>query len=228
MRLLLVEDNERLAELTGRELERLGYSVDRVASCEEAHEAAAVVEYDLMLVDRGLPDGDGLSFVQHLRQLGRTNPILVLSAQDEPAQRVEGLDTGADDYLVKPFDIQELAARCRALLRRPGLVHGKQLSAGNVSMNQTTREVTIAGTIQPMRRRELALLESMLRRIGNVVPRGILEQSLYGMDEAFTGNALDVTVSRLRRRLAEAGANLQIRSVHGIGYIASCPADEVG
>ncbi len=228
MRLLLVEDNQRLAELTCRELERLGYSVDRVANCADARDASAMVDYDLMLLDRGLPDGDGLSLIPYIRSLGRTTPILVLTAQDGPEQRVEGLDTGADDYLVKPFDVRELAARCRALLRRPNLVHGKQLSAGNVSLDVATREVTIGDISQPLRRREVALLESLLRREGNVVPRGVLEQSLYGMDEAVSGNALDATVSRLRRRLAEAGATLHIRSVHGIGYIASCPESEVG
>ena len=228
MRLLLVEDNDRLAELTCRELERLGYSVDRAASCAEARDAGAVVEYDLILLDRGLPDGDGLSLIAYLRNLGRTTPILVLTARDGPEQRVEGLDTGADDYLVKPFDVRELAARCSALLRRPNLVHGKQLSAGNVSLDVATREVIVAGVSQPLRRREVALLEALLRKEGSVVPRSALEQSLYGMDEAVSGNALDATVSRLRRRLAEAGASLQVRSVHGIGYIASSPESEVG
>jgi DNA-binding response OmpR family regulator len=117
--------------------------------------------------------------------------------------------------------VRELAARCRALRRRPTLVHGKHLSAGNVSLDVATREVTIGGVSQPMRRREVALLESLLRREGNVVPRSVLEQSLYGMDEAVSGNALDATVSRLRRRLAETGATLRVRSVHGIGYIAT-------
>ncbi len=221
MRLLLVEDNERLAGLTRRELERLGYSVDGVSSCAEARDACAAIDYDLILLDRGLPDGDGLSVIPYLRGLGRTAPVLVLTARDSPEHRVEGLDTGADDYLVKPFDVRELAARCRALLRRPNLVHGKQLSAGNVNLDVATRDVTIGGVTQPMRRREVALLESLLRREGNVVPRAVLEQSLYGMDEAVSGNALDATVSRLRRRLAEAGATLQLRSVHGIGYIAT-------
>lgn len=224
MRLLLVEDNERLAALTRRELERLGYSVDGVVSCAEARDACATIDYDLIVLDRGLPDGDGLSVIPYLRERGRSVPVLVLTARDTPEHRVEGLDTGADDYLVKPFDVRELAARCRALLRRPSLVHGKRLSAGNVCLDVATREVTIGGLVQPLRRREVALLESLLRREGNVVPRSVLEQSLYGMDEAVSGNALDATVSRLRRRLADSGATLQVRSVHGIGYIASVAA----
>lgn len=227
MRLLLVEDNERLAGLTRRELERLGYSVDGVASCAEASDACAAFEYDLILLDRGLPDGDGLTLIPFVRKLGRTTPVLVLTAQDSPEHRVEGLDTGADDYLVKPFDVRELAARCRALLRRPNLVHGKLLTAGNVTLDVASRDVTIAGVAQQLRRREVALLESLLRREGNVVPRNVLEQSLYGMDEAVSANALDATVSRLRRRLVEAGATLQLRSVHGIGYIATA-ADRDG
>jgi DNA-binding response OmpR family regulator len=221
MRVLLVEDNERLAALTRRELEQLGYSVDGVGTCAEAREACECVDYDLILLDRGLPDGDGLSVVGFLRARGSITPVLVLTARDTPEHRVEGLDFGADDYLVKPFDIRELAARCRALLRRPGLLYGKELSAGNVRLDVATRDVTVGGIPQPLRRREVALLESLLRREGSVVQRSVLEQSLYGMDEAVSANALDATVSRLRRRLVEAGATVRLRSVHGIGYIVS-------
>ncbi len=219
MRFLLVEDNERLASLIRRELERLGYSVDRVGSLAEGEEACRLAEYDLIVLDRGLPDGEGLLLLKTIRALRQATPVLVLTAQDSPHHRIEGLDSGADDYLVKPFDMGELAARCRALLRRPSQTLDLALTAGNVALDPASRQVRVSGEAIDLRRREVALLEILMRRCGQVIARPALEQSLYSMDEAVSPNALDATVSRLRRRLNDAGAALQLRAVHGIGYI---------
>jgi DNA-binding response OmpR family regulator len=143
----------------------------------------------------------------------------VVTARGGLSDRVSGLDTGADDYLVKPFEMDELLARCRALLRRPGAGLGSVLSAGNLDLDTTARQVRIAGQGIETPRREVALLETLLRRAGQVVPRPALEESLYGFDDEVTPNALEAHVSRLRRRLAEAGADVTIHTVRGVGYL---------
>lgn len=218
MRLLLVEDNPQLAELVQDGLTRQGFVIDRCGSLQEATAARGAASYDLILLDLGLPDGDGMSLVRELRKGNDSIPILILTARGGLNDRLIGLDGGADDYLVKPFEIAELAARCRALLRRPGASLGVVLQLGNVALDTTTRTVTVNEQRIEVPPREVALLEQLLRRAEQVVRRNQLEESLYSFGEEVTPNALESAVSRLRKRLTAADANLLVRTAHGIGY----------
>jgi DNA-binding response OmpR family regulator len=219
MRLLLIEDNARLGELIVEGLEQEGFVIDWRETLEEGMEARGLAAYDLILLDLGLPDGDGLDLVRRLRRDRDVVPILILTARGGLGEKIAGLDVGADDYLVKPFDIAELAARCRALLRRPGACLGVVLSAGNVALDTASRSLQVAGVSVAITPRELALLEHLLRRAGQVVPKASLEDQLYAMDAEVTPNALEVAVSRLRKRLASAGADVILRTAHGVGYV---------
>jgi DNA-binding response OmpR family regulator len=223
MRLLLVEDSAPLGELIVAGLAREGFTVDWRATLDDAFEARALAPYDAVLLDLGLPDGDGLDLIRRMRRERDATPVLVLTARGELGDRVAGLDTGADDYLVKPFDVAELAARCRALLRRPGACLGVVLQAGNLALDTVSRTLSVAGAAVAAPPREVALLEQLLRRTGQVVPRTSLEDHLYAMDAEVTPNALEVAVSRLRKRLAAAGADVTLRTVHGVGYALLAP-----
>jgi DNA-binding response OmpR family regulator len=218
MRLLLVEDNPQLALLVQEGLARQGFVIDRCGSLKDAMTARGAASYDLILLDLGLPDGDGMSLVRELRRASDSTPILILTARGGLNDRLVGLDGGADDYLVKPFEIAELAARCRALLRRPGASLGVVLHLGNVALDTTTRMVTVNEQRIEMPPREVTLLELLLRRAEQVVRRNHLEESLYSFGEDVTPNALESAVSRLRKRLSAAGANVLVRTAHGIGY----------
>mgnify|MGYP005813365063 CR=1 FL=1 len=219
MRVLLAEDNARLAALMAEGLAAEGFAADVVASVAAAREALAVVGYDLLLLDLGLPDGDGMALIRALRRRHDATPILVITARDGLGDRVGGLDSGADDYLVKPFDMAELAARCRALLRRPGACLGTTLAVANLEFDTSGRAVRVAGRPVRMARRERDLLELLLRRAGQVVAKESLEAALYALEAPVTPNALEAAVSRLRRRLAEAGARVAVHTAHGIGYM---------
>lgn len=228
MRLLLVEDNARLASLIREGLDRQGFAVDWCETVDGGDHALRINEYDLMLLDLGLPDGDGIDLVRDLRRRGDALPILVLTARGGLDDRVAGLDAGADDYLVKPFQIPELAARCRALLRRPGASLGTELAVGNIVLHSSERSVGVAGTPITATPREVDLLECLLRRAGHVVAKSALEGALYSMDAEVTPNALEACVSRLRKRLTTAGADVQIRTVHGVGYALFAPVSADG
>jgi DNA-binding response OmpR family regulator len=219
MRLLLIEDHDRLAELTRKALQGSGFATDRVRGIDEAEAALAVARYDAIVLDLGLPDGDGLEWLKRLRRSGNAVPILVATARGGLGDRIKGLDGGADDYLVKPFEMEELAARLRALLRRPGAVLGSTLRLGNIRYDSASRAVEIAGRSTPLTRRETDLLELLLRRAGRAVSKASIEEALYAFDEAADRNAIEVLVSRLRKRLVEAGANAEIHTLRGIGYL---------
>jgi DNA-binding response OmpR family regulator len=219
MRVLLVEDNERLSSLMRGGLARAGFTVDAFASLTDADAAVATVDYDLILLDLGLPDGDGLHWLKQLRRSKQGIPVLVATARGGLTDRVAGLDTGADDYLVKPFEMDELLARCRALLRRPGACLSTVLSTGNLTLDTASRQVAVAGNPIDVPRREADLLEVLLRRSGQVVPRTVLEERLYGFDDDVTPNALEAHVSRLRRRLTDAAADVTVHTVRGVGYL---------
>lgn len=225
MRLLLVEDNARLASLIRDGLDRQGFAVDWCETVDGAEHALKMNDYDLILLDLGLPDGEGLDLVRGLRRRQDMMPILILTARGGLDDRVLGLDAGADDYLVKPFQVPELAARCRALLRRPGASLGTELSVGNVMLHSAERSVAVAGTTVDATPREVDLLECLLRRAGHVVAKPALENALYSMDAEVTPNALEACISRLRKRLNAAGADVQIRTVHGIGYALFAPVN---
>lgn len=219
MRVLLVEDNDRLADLVGNGLRDAGFTIDRVALVDEAVTAFRTARYDAGILDLTLPDGDGLDILKSLRQGGDSTPILILTARDGVAHRVRGLDSGADDYLQKPFAMEELVARIKALLRRPGGALGLRLEVGNIGFDTVTRAVEIAGQPVLLSRRELALLELLLRSTGRVVAKTALEDGVYGMDEAVGSNTIEAHVSRLRKKLEAAGASFDIHTIRGVGYL---------
>ena len=219
MRLLVVEDELRIAEILKAGLERAGFVVDAVRSCADAREALTLTAYDAAILDLGLPDGDGLKLLAELRPKFDRVPILVLTARDAVEDRVSGLDAGADDYLVKPFAMAELVARTKALLRRPGGALGIALQAGNIVFDTIGRDVRVGGVSLNLPRRECAILEHLLRRQGRVVPKSVLEEKLYGIDDELESNAVPVHVHHLRRKLQEAHATAEIHTVRGVGYL---------
>jgi DNA-binding response OmpR family regulator len=219
MRLLVIEDEERIVELLRSAFERAGFVVDAVRTTAEGDQALSSVAYDAAVLDLGLPDGDGLRVLAKTRSAGNRVPVLILTARDAVEDRVGGLDAGADDYLVKPFAVTELISRIKALLRRPGHALGITLQAGNLAFDTIGRDVRVDATSVSMPRHELAILEHLMRRMGRVVPRAVLEEKLYGMDEPLESNAIPVHVHHLRRRLAEVGATPVIHTVRGIGYL---------
>src|SRR5215470_4619627 len=219
MRLLLVEDNERLAGAVAQHLKGAGFTIDRVGLAAEASAALAAARYDAIVLDLGLPDGDGLRILEAARSRGEGAPILILTARDGLEDRIKGLNSGADDYLLKPFAMGELVARLKALLRRPGAVLGNLLEAGNLSFDTANRAVEVDGAPLILRRRELALLELLLRRAGRVVAKGALEEGLYGFDEPASANSVETQMSRLRKKLETADAGIAIHTVRGVGYL---------
>lgn len=219
MRLLVVEDEIRMAEILSAALLRAGLTVDTVRSCADARAAIAANSYDAAILDLGLPDGDGLDLLREVRAKGRGVPILILTARDAVEDRVSGLDTGADDYVVKPFAMAELLARTKALLRRPGNALGATLQAGNIVFDTIGRDVRVGDTVLLLARRESAILEHLMRRLGRVVPKTVLEEKLYGLGEELESNAIPVHVHYLRHKLMDAGATAEIHTVRGVGYL---------
>jgi DNA-binding response OmpR family regulator len=219
MRLLLVEDNERLLGLTRSALARAGFDADGVTTAADADAALREIAYSAVVLDLGLPDQDGLVLLRRLRAAGNTTPILILTARGGVEDRVRGLDAGADDYLVKPFAQEELLARIRVLLRRPGGLLGQALDFGNLCLDTVSREVTIGGVPQFLAPREMAVLELLLRRAGRVIPKKVVEDHLFGLGGEVGSNAIEVYVYRLRKQLAEGGANAEIHTIRGIGYL---------
>ncbi len=219
MKLLLIEDTPALADLTRDALSRAGFSVDLAASLSEAELIVAAAPPDVIVLDLGLPDGDGRDLLKRLRRGGSGVPVLVVTARGGLNDRIEGLDGGADDYMVKPAAPAEIAARCRALLRRPGAVLGETLQFGALRLDVASRQASIDGAAIQLARRDLAVLEVLMRRAGAVVPRAAIEAAVYSLDEAPGPNALEACVSRIRRALDGAGAGVAIHTVRGVGYL---------
>jgi DNA-binding response OmpR family regulator len=219
MRLLLVEDEERLAAAVAAGLVRAGFVVDSVTTAEDARAALAAVAYDALVLDLGLPDGDGMDVLRALRQGRSTTPVLILTARDALEDRVAGLDGGADDYLLKPFEMPELVARLKALLRRPSDALGVKLEVGDLTFDVASRSVEVGGRPIALSRRELLLLEHLMRRAGRVAAKEVLEERLYGFGEEVASNSVEVLVHRLRRKLADAGAVAAVHTVRGLGYL---------
>jgi DNA-binding response OmpR family regulator len=218
MRLLLVEDNERFASLLKQGLAGSGFAVDVLPTAEEAQAALDTGRWDIVVLDRGLPDEDGLAVLTDMRARGDATPVLILTAHGSLKDRVTGLQRGADDYLVKPFALEELVARLQALLRRPGNLLGLALRLGNLTLDTVARQVFVDERPIAFSAREVAVLEHLLRRSGRVVAKTQLETSLYGPSEVGS-NAVEVHVHRLRRHLAETGASVQVHTVRGVGYL---------
>jgi len=218
MRVLLVEDDRMIAEGVRKGLRGEGWAVDWVADGATALNALTMAgesqSYDLMLLDLGLPKRDGLDVLRTLRGKGHSIPVLILTARDAVADRVKGLDAGADDYLVKPFDLDELGARMRALLRRRAGRSAALIQHGPISLDPATHEVMLDGAPVALSAREFALLEALLTRPGAVLSKAQLEEKMYGWGEEIGSNTVEVYIHALRKKL---GPEL-IRNVRGLGY----------
>ena len=221
MRILIVEDEAELATLLAARLGAAGFVVDCLGDCADAFEAVLGAPYGLVLLDRRLPDGDGAALIPRLRTARPGLAVILLTALDQVAERVGGLDAGADDYLVKPFDMDELLARIRAALRRPGAAPSPPILCGQLSFDPAMRAVSVAGEALHLRRRELAILEVLIQRAGRVVPRERLLDAAFGCDDDITPASVETHISRLRRRLEASDAGVAIHAIRGVGYVVS-------
>ena len=215
MRLLLVEDDAMVGESIRQGLRQDGFTVDWVRDGRAAELALTNEVYDLMLLDLGLPRKEGLDVLQSLRRKGKRIPVMIITARDAVADRVRGLDAGADDYLVKPFDLDELAARVRAVLRRNSGRAEPEIVVGPLTLNPATREVTFNGQPVMLSAREFKLLEAFVDRPGAVYSREQLEEKLYGWDEEIGSNTVEVYIHALRKKLSQDF----IKNVRGVGYM---------
>ncbi|MCA6124477.1 response regulator transcription factor [Bradyrhizobium sp. WSM 1704] len=219
MRLLIVEDNAELSRLIAAGLLAAGYAADIVSNVAEARDALRSVTYAAMILDLGLPDGDGLSVLSELRRKMDPLPVLVLTARGGLQDRVSGLRSGADDYLAKPFALEELVARLEAILRRPGQLLGSSLNLANLVYDTESRQIFIDGAPHVFSSRETSVLEILLRRQGRVVPKKNVEDHIFGLSGEVASNAVEVYVSRLRKLLAEHNARIMIHTIRGVGYL---------
>lgn len=219
MRVLIVEDDEDLAAWLQTALAREIGTADRVDSLDAARAALASGRFELIVVDRRLPDGDGLSLLPDLRDLDPRPATLLLTAIDDPEDVAAALDGGADEYIGKPFEPVELFARARAVLRRFFLDRSGLVTVGDLRFDVTQRSAFLGDIRLPLPRRELAILEILVRRAERVVLRETLEASIYGFDDEIQSNALESHVSRLRRRMRESGCTARITTIRGVGYV---------
>lgn len=215
MRLLLVEDDPLIGDGIRAGLRQEDYSVDWFTEARTAEMALQSEQYDLMILDLGLPDKSGLEILKHLRAKGSELPVLILTARDAINDRVAGLDTGADDYMLKPFDLDELSARLRALLRRSSGRASSEIIHGDITLDPAAHSVTKNSVTIDISPREYAVLHLLLSNTGKVMSRGRLEEGLYSWDGEVESNAIEVYVHHLRKKL---GAEL-IRTIRGVGYI---------
>lgn len=216
MRFLLVEDNAELANSVAARLSLDGHAVDCAASLAEAEDCLIAAGYDLILLDIMLPDGDGRDFLARHRRAERETPVIVMTARSAVSDRVDALDTGADDYITKPFDFAELEARCRAVLRRRGGAAQTQRSFAGVVFDPLAATVMIEGEARDLRSREVRLLELFLGAQGRILSKEHLVDRLFSFSEPVSDNAIEVYVGRLRKKLA--GSRAKIETVRGLGY----------
>ena len=216
MRFLLVEDNAKLAEAVVDRLQLDGHVVDHAEDLETAWHFVETADFDLILLDIMLPDGDGRSFLSRSRELKLSTPIIVLTARSEVSDRVGMLDLGADDYMVKPIDFSELEARCRAVLRRRGGESSNVLMIGDVAFDTLSGTLGIAGQNLQLRTKEFRLFEVFAKAPGQVFSKSVLGDRLFAYDADISENAIEVYVARLRRHLAN--TNISIMTVRGLGY----------
>jgi DNA-binding response OmpR family regulator len=221
MRILVVEDNGVFARLVAERLTGAGFDTDQAKHVADAERAVAALDYAAIILDLGLPDQDGLQFLRNLRSRKNITSVLIMTGRSSLEDRVTGLREGADDYLTKPFVMDELIARLHALLRRPGRRWDQVLSAGNVSLDTENHQVSVGEQMQLFRLREATVLELLLRHEGRVVQRRMFEDQLYGLSGEQESNAIDVYVHRLRKQLIEAEATVQIHTIRGVGYMLS-------
>jgi two-component system, OmpR family, response regulator len=215
MRVLLVEDDPMIGASIQQGLRQEGWTIDWVQDGAAVDGAVRTTAYTLVLLDLGLPHRSGCEILATLRRRGNPVPVVILTARDAVADRIRGLDSGADDYLVKPFDLNELAARLRAVLRRQSGRADPVIRHGPLMLDPTTHEVTWHGAAVTLSGREFAVLQALLERPGAVLSRTQLEERLYGWEDEVASNAIEVHISHLRHKLAPA----VVRTVRGVGYL---------
>ncbi|MDE2431084.1 MAG: response regulator transcription factor [Burkholderiales bacterium] len=219
MRILLVEDDQMIGEAVQLSLKQMGYVVDWVRDGLIAESVIGSEHFDLVLLDLGIPGKDGLAVLQHLRRQKSTIPVIIITARDSIQDRIKGLDAGADDYVIKPFVIEELAARLRSALRRSAGQTEPEIHIDNVVINPITHEVKLQDVPVQMSAREYAIIESLLLRPGAILSRAQLEERLYGWGEEIESNAVEVYIHSIRRKLG----NQFIQNVRGVGYFIPKP-----
>jgi DNA-binding response OmpR family regulator len=220
VRVLLVEDDRMIGESVRAALRQAGFAVDWVRDGPAAEGSLATERFDVMLLDLGLPQRDGLDVLRAVRARGDRTPVIVLTARDALASRVAGLDAGADDYLLKPFELDELLARMRAVMRRHAGQAASAIQVQDVVLDAATRQVSRAGQPVALSAREFALLEALMARPGAILSRAQLEDRLYGWGDQIDSNAISVFIHQLRRKLGEDF----IHTVRGVGYYVGNPA----
>lgn len=219
MKILVVEDQPDLGSMMTDRLGRSGYVVDHVSTIADTIDALRAYDYPVVLLDRRLPDGDGLTILPQMRSLRPNIRVLMVTALRSLDDRVNGLDAGADDYLIKPFEADELLARIRASLRRPGAGPIPSVSLGALRFDLNQREAYVNGRPLILPKRELLLLETLMRRAGRAVMHSTIIDEIYGLDEQVQNNALKMLASRLRQRLRDAGAGVDIYATRSVGYL---------
>ncbi len=219
MIVLIVEDNKSFSALVAQHLERAGFATDQVESIGEAERATSTIPYVAIVLDLGLRDGDGIEFLRSLRRRGDSTPVIITTARHGLEDRVCGLREGADDYLAKPFSVDELIARLYALVRRPQNLLGQSMRAGNVALDTQSRQVNVADRVHPMPIRCTRVLELLMRHLGSVVPRHYVDDQLFGIDGQRDLNTVDVYIHRLRKQLDDAGATVKVHTIRGVGYM---------
>jgi len=219
VRVLMIEDDQPLATALTEALKRRGVQSDVAANLADGRQMLSAARYVALLLDLGLPDGDGLALIRSLRGQNNPIPVIAVSARSALDARIAGLNAGADDYVVKPFDVDELTARIHAVLRRQGALAGAELRFGNVRFDTVSGDLVVgeAPVLLTARERQFAAL--LLRRFGQVVSKQFAEDQLYGLTEPVGSNALEVQAYRLRRKLEAAGATLRIETIRGVGYM---------
>jgi two-component system OmpR family response regulator len=219
MRVLLIEDDRMIGAAVQQALRDAAYAVDWVTDGETAIQAVENEDYEVALLDLGLPAADGREVLRHFRKRRRRLPVIIVTARDRVDDRIDGLDLGADDYLVKPFEIRELLARMRAVLRREGSGSPPLLSNGKLDLDPATREACFSGETSLLTAREFALLQALLARPGAIMSRSELERQVYGWNEEVESNAIEFLIHTIRKKL---GATA-IRNVRGVGWMVDRP-----
>lgn len=215
MRLLLIEDDALIGDGIQAGLNQMGYAIDWVQDAEAGAHALSIESYDGLILDVGLPRQSGLDLLKQLRGAGNELPVLILTARESIHDKIMGLDTGADDYMIKPFDLEELAARLRAILRRAQGRANPYLEYGSLRLDPAAKTLTLDAETITLSQKELLILQTLLENIGKIMSRNRLEESLYGWDDMIESNAVEVHIHHLRKKL---GKNL-IRTIRGIGYM---------
>lgn len=217
MRLLIVEDNHELADWLARALSQASYAVDTAHDGEEAEHLVAIADYAAIILDLSLPKIDGMTLLRNIRRSGNRTPVIILTANASLGGRVAGLDTGADDYLAKPFELAELEARLRALIRRGHDLASPQIGVADLVLDSASRQFTLKGEPLPLTPREHSLLEYLVLKSGTTVSKTALLESLFGFDAETDPAAIELYVHRLRKKLE--GGGVQIATLRGLGYM---------